>query len=637
MQLKKVIIKGFRSIEEMIIPFDGNGHKILVGKNECGKSNILKALHLLAKEIAFSKENKKELYSGSTYVKFIFDLEPDEINQVTNKFCQKFAALSQTLITNNLTIKAFAEKYAPSILYMVNCQSKHWDFSALPQKLTIKGKWYQIPESFVSSNPQQQEQPSPGNYIDESCITNLSEEEKQIIKGSASPIELNKIYENLKLIVKEVVGVDDNYDSPIVNWRYSEKEHDLPNSVNRNTFSESPNSCIPLKNVFLLSGIQEESINEKITEAFDRGHNQIQNLLDKVNTKTNNYINKSWKDYKNVKLKLRSDGENIVIGIQDSKNSFDFQQRSDGFRRYISFLLLMSTETRVTQEKQQLILIDEPETGLHPSSAKDLRDKLIDLGKNNMVVYATHSISMIDTTNIENNLIITKENENTKFEIAREDGTSPAENVYQAIGYSIYENLKKTNILLEGYTDKKLLGLFMTGLNWKDFGQCYTRGVSNIEHVFSMLDLVDRKYFVLSDADDSAKQKKKKMNNPAYWYTFKDLGSDAITLEDFYSEDFFTSIVEEVLGEHGIAMPESGLSEENNRMQIIKNFLRTEQKDISNEKTKENRLKDINTIISKITGEIKVKCADKVTKRGVVEEKITTMLNTFLEKISTPK
>ena len=120
----------------------------------------------------------------------------------------------------------------------------------------------------------------------------------------------------------------------------------------------------------------------------------------------------------------------------------------------------MSTKT-VTEIDTPLILIDEPEIGLHPSSAKDLKNTLIKLSQYNTIVYATHSISMIDTEIIENNLIISKEKENTTFEIAKEDGISPAENIFQAIGYSIYSELAKTNILLEGYSDKKILKSFM--------------------------------------------------------------------------------------------------------------------------------------------------------------------------------
>ena len=291
--------------------------------------------------------------------------------------------------------------------------------------------------------------------------------------------------------------------------------------------------------MFLLSGIEEKYIQGKISEAKNQGPNQLKSLFDDVNNNTNDYISKSWKEYSKVKIDLRSDGENIAIGIQDSKNTFDFQQRSDGFRRLISFLLMTSTEVDGNQVDNPLILIDEPETGLHPSSAKDLKNTLIKLGKTNTIVYATHSISMIDTENIENNLVVSREYENTTIETAKEDGTSPAENIYQAIGYSIYETFKQKNILLEGYTDKKFLKSFMTGNSWKRYGVCYTGGVHNIENVIPLLDLGSRKYFVLSDADESAIQKRKAMRDSSYWYTYKDLGSEAVTLEDFYAKDLF--------------------------------------------------------------------------------------------------
>ncbi len=269
---------------------------------------------------------------------------------------------------------------------------------------------------------------------------------------------------------------------------------------------------------------------------------------------------------------------------------------------------------------EQLIVIDEPETGLHPSSAKDLRNKLIDLGKNNLVVYATHSISMIDTENIENNLIVTKEKEETRIEIAKEDGTSSAENIYRAIGYSIYENLKKVNILLEGYTDKKTLNLFMKGKEWSNFGKCFTGGVKHIGHVISILDLVDRKYFILSDADQSAKQKKRDMGNPDYWYTYSDLNSEEITIEDFYKQDYFFNIVEKILSENNISI--DGLDLQTNRIKSIKDHFARNNVGSENSKS--------------IIKDIKNECIKNIRKADTNEEKITTVLSTLLKKINPP-
>jgi predicted ATP-dependent endonuclease of OLD family len=41
----------------------------------------------------------------------------------------------------------------------------------------------------------------------------------------------------------------------------------------------------------------------------------------------------------------------------------------------------------------KVILLDEPETHLHPSGQKYLRNELLKISENNLVIYATHSIA----------------------------------------------------------------------------------------------------------------------------------------------------------------------------------------------------------------------------------------------------
>lgn len=634
MRLKKVQIYGFRSIEKMEIPFDGNGHKILVGKNESGKSNILSALNLLSGNIGFDQKDKKELYSETPFVSFYFDLETHEIDKCRIKFVEKFPAGQEANLTENLTVKSFFEEHSKYLLYVVVCgKNGYWAHRQLDKSLKIQDGWYSVGQNVV--NYGLHEKIPPGEYINDEYIKNqLHANDQEALRNCLSPISLEDVCKFLRQTIRGIAAPAD-YTFPIRYWRYDAQEHDLPSSVARVAFSQKPDSCIPLKNMFLLSNIKEDEIHGRISEANNQGHNQLRNLFNHVNAKTNAYIKRSWQEYNNVEIELRSDGEKIVIGIKDSKNTFDFEQRSDGFRRFISFLLLISTEFDTRQYPETpLILIDEPETGLHPSSAKDLKNKLIELGQKTTIVYATHSISMIDTENVKNNLIVSKNNENTTIEEAKEDGTSPAENVYQAIGHSIYEDLKKKNILLEGYTDKQPLRLFMKGKDWKDLGICYTEGGKNLKTVISLLDLASRKYFVLSDGDEAAKQRKKDMGNPAYWYTYEDLDNAAITIEDFYNEDFFMSIAQKILKKYGIEVKDLVLQTENDRIKSIKQILLQDHKDLLEEKVQVNNLQDAAGMVKQIMGEIKIECATAVTKGKVMEEKITNVLDALLKEIN---
>ena len=618
MKLTHVRICGFRSIEDMDLEFQGNGHKVLVGKNESGKSNLLKALYLLSGKVDFEHEDKKELHTQELFVMFSFALDKHEILDIKKIFYEKFPFDEKTKLTKDLTIEEFFAKHAQYILYQINCnRSGHWTNRALNKNLQTNDKWYNVNESIVNCGLS--DRIPAESYVNEAFIINhLSDEEQKEIMNHVSPVKIQDIYQFLRDQVKERAAPD-GYTFPVNYWKYSSEEHDLPSHINRDSFAQNPRSCIPLRNMFLLSGIKKEDIHSKIDDAKTQGPNHLKNLFDLVNRKTNEYIKKSWKEHNKVKIEIRSDGEDIAIGIKDAKNTFDFRQRSDGFRRFVSFLLLISTEVTGDHADDPLILIDEPETGLHPSSAKDLKNKLIEFGKTNTIVYATHSISMIDTENIENNLIVSKEHENTIIEIAKEDGTSPAENIYQAIGYSIYEDLKQKNILLEGYTDKKVLDSFMTGNPWKRYGICYMNGVKNITVVTSILDLANRKYFVLSDADKPATQKREAMQNPTYWYTYKDLDSEAVTLEDFYTEEFFQDIAQKVLKKHTILCSTDDWFEENNRIDSIKIFLY--KKSIGKVK------------IQKTVDEIKEGCSEKFAKKNVDQEKIKKMLDKLLEKI----
>ncbi len=619
MKIRKVEINGFRSIKNKEISFKCNGHKVLVGKNESGKSNILKALNLLSGKIPFENKDKKFLYSSKAFVRFSFDLEEDEINKCKKKFNEKIKVNQKTKLTQDLSIEKFFEKYSKNILYWIDCNAEPtWGYWGLDKDLQINGNWYVVGDNIA--NYGLAEQFPKQSYINEEFLAkNLEQTEEtqkeEIIQNCLTQTNIEEIYIALREIIEEVVAPDD-YTFPVINWQYSAQEHDLPSYVKREVFAQDPDSCIPLKNMFLLSGIQEDAIQEKISKTYKEGTNYMKTLFDSINRKTNKYLKNSWKEFSKVKMELRSDGANIAIGIQDSENTFDFRQRSDGFRRFISFLLLMSVEMNKRTGKNSLILIDEPETGLHPSSAKDLRNKLIELGKDNIVVYATHSISMIDTENIENNLIVTKKRQNTNIEKAKEDGTSPAENVYRAIGYSIYEDLKKTNILLEGYTDKQTFDLFMMGNEWKKFGKCYTGGVKNIKNICPILDLADRKYFILSDADKVALQHKKEMGNPSYWFIYKDLGSDAITIEDFYEQEFFFGIVKKVFEDNKISIERFDLEKETDRINYIRNFL--------------NNTSNSNPIIKNI----KDLCIKDIKKTNIKKEKIMGVLDALLEKIT---
>jgi predicted ATPase len=75
---------------------------------------------------------------------------------------------------------------------------------------------------------------------------------------------------------------------------------------------------------------------------------------------------------------------------------------------------MLSTQSRSKKIKENdLILIDEPDQSLYPTSAQYLRDELLTIAKKSKVIYATHSQYMIDVNNLDSHLIVEKNDDVT--------------------------------------------------------------------------------------------------------------------------------------------------------------------------------------------------------------------------------
>lgn len=163
-----------------------------------------------------------------------------------------------------------------------------------------------------------------------------------------------------------------------------------------------------------------------------------------------------WKEDKGITIELAPDGPNIDASVRDEYNLYDFARRSDGFKRFITFLLMVSARARTEALVDTLYLHDEPDISLHPSGARYLRDKLIKIAAANYVVYSTHSIFMVDRELLRRHLIVEKTSEVTEVREVDDSNITEEEVIYNAPGYSVFENLKKNNVIFEGWRDKRL-------------------------------------------------------------------------------------------------------------------------------------------------------------------------------------
>ena len=551
MQLKRVDIKNYRSIASASVDFQPRC-RILVGINEAGKTNILQALYLLNPQSKALPPDIREYRSDEdldqdAYVAFVFIISEEERSQAMTSFRQKILSLKSDSPTfaikgQEVSIDSFCRR-RNEVQYVINLKTNQrwvpsWELGEDVRVLeNLREVSPSCPKDFAVTLPDGGTTLLANySYVNTDGLPAVPEEYLETANLAAVSELFDK---DVRTIVSEQLP-------KCIDWSYR-PENLLPGRINMQTFSSNPDSCLPLKCMFNLARV--DPITNKIAEAKDRP-NGIRNLLNRVSRESTRHMHIVWPEYKGLSINLAQNGDNIEAVVQDEHNTYDMARRSDGFKRFITFLLLVSAQVESGALENVLYLHDEPDTSLHPSGCRHLRDELIHISEKNYVVYSTHSIFMIDTNNIDRHLLVKKSNEITEINPAEHSEVMDEEVLFNALGYSIFENLKPVNIIFEGWRDKRLFEVSLTKLptkykklktSFKDIGRCHSKGVKEISKVAAILELGRRKYVIMSDSDDPAKERQGDFRGEGKWMRYDELTQDKpiVTLEDYIDAEAF--------------------------------------------------------------------------------------------------
>jgi len=550
MKIKEIQIKNFRSIENISIDFQENP-RVLVGINESGKTNIIEALRLINQEFQVLNTDVRLTEKGpaeKSEILFIFKLENEDLEWIYQKVCKKILLedIGKPILKvdgKSINLKEFLWNNFSEGLYEIDTRKKSRRATYLEFDKEIDFlfnlKKPKAGANFVFQNKKGETiNISNIELIDQTAYPNIPLEQLEEVK----PESLNNI------IGGAVIEIVHKNLPQVIYWKYDDK-YLLPPFISINTFVNDINTCLPLKYMFILAGIPENQISQKINETRQLSPNAFWTLLREVSEKCTGFFRRAWPEFKNIKISLRPNGENIDCGVEE-RTMQDFRFRSDGFKRFITILLLLSIPAKQELLKNSLILIDEADISLHPRGCKYLMGQLLKIADNNYVVYSTHSIFMFDRENIRRHYIVEKENEITTVKEANEQNYRDEEVIYKALGASVYEILDEKNILFEGWTDKRL---FETAIErdkntqnfFKKIGISHVGGVKNegIQGISSILEFAKRKLLIISDADDVARERQKKFIQDKRWGIWKRYNELLLdmrkieTSEDFIKKD----------------------------------------------------------------------------------------------------
>ena len=532
-----ISVSNFKSIEDCFLDFEGfrlNGVSagILVGVNESGKSSLLEAISMIGKDWDNLKYNDYFHMSKSDSNE---DIGVTVIYRVDNiKKMQFLLSKEKKLPKSFLSLLAIREiGYSQ---YLGSDQSSmigldfvydETDFSDFLFELSYGSDSDDVIRSIVNKNDIKKEQQNTYEEI---------------------------LDENLQDYLREDIhSILEKYRPEILIWK-SSPEYLINKPIDLKDFSLNPDGIsIPLRNIFNIYGKRtNEEIEFCISNALVNPAKKAR-LVDEMSESISKYINKVWGEH-NIRVKIDIDGGKCNVLIEDVDNKYSYynmEQRSEGFKQFFSLILSLSTLNESKSLKNKVILIDEPEVHLHPSGIQYMREELLRIAKNNIVLISTHSQFMIDVNCPERHFIVSKQKGVTSIKQVDDSTNFKDDSVLKsAFGLNLYKELLPQKIIVvEGGDDKCFLDhcLAIYSVN-SSFSIKAAGGASKIPGFASLLSGESLSPSILFDADKEGMDCRKKiLDNIKTDFTknnvfiLTDICSELpknSTIEDLYPLDF---------------------------------------------------------------------------------------------------
>ena len=402
MNLKEINIKNYRSIEEQTFLVEEKNKSFtytLIGTNESGKTSFLKAISLIDEgEVSFPKD-------------FFNDREPIEIKikyELSDYDVRKYKQDLLTKGVDSVFLKEIKIIYVEvGVTFDPNSESVRKNFERCHFEKDI--------------------------FPDYVLVGGLPERKNE-----------EKITEDLSLQELFFIQLPEYFykKSHFITFWKSDPKHLIGEQINLDNFSANPkDTSIPLFNCFKLAGFKEVSDIQFEIESIREDSSRRQNLQDKLGDVVTAHIAKIWPNHP-IKVIFNINTMILEFLIEDDQVKYKTKttsQRSDGFRQFISFLLTISAEHAANNLSRSILLIDEPETHLHPKAQEFLKEELIKITKannrNNIVFFATHSSYMIDKDCMSRCYKV-KKKDNHKTEVLKIDGDVKS---YAEVNYDVFD------------------------------------------------------------------------------------------------------------------------------------------------------------------------------------------------------
>jgi predicted ATPase len=472
MKLLKFQVKNFRSILDSGDVELSSDVTVLAGKNEAGKTVLLKALEKFNNDEEFDAEDRPVGGEGTPEVTLTLRLTKEDFSLLTDGEKLPPGLSREAIVQTPFEVtKSYDDTY----------RFGGKDGSAID--LLLRSKTKKREQLFKKLMPGFEsmklvfEANNVGSYplaetttLDVEHVKRLKTEFLPRMEAAVSQLPADQ-HESVRLFVEEVRSTLTEYDR--LGKEFDAREEAILELIPKFVYFEAfdREDALPF----------EIEISKAKTHASVQRYCTISGLdLDKLSDPQSSVQSKlalvknisaviegdfkdCWKQDK-IDLRVEMYGDTKLIFAfyeQGTKHPFKMEQRSKGLQWFLAFYLLLKAEVK---DFSSIVLIDEPGLFVHAQAQNDILAVLSELAKENQILLTTHSPYLIDPARLDRIRLVIKDLDKRKHRGTVVYGlTSEAAvdrvtlmPVITAIGLDITKQLTIAadhNLLVEGISD----------------------------------------------------------------------------------------------------------------------------------------------------------------------------------------
>ena len=379
MELKSVSIDGFRSVKSGVRLFVDPRIAILIGANDHGKTTLLEAIRCLNEDHAVTEKDENwDSVKGKPALEYRLALDPDEVEELRGIGVRYLMEQAQKA-AESVEISESDSSDADPISGETDAEVSAAPVSVvdIPPPAPIVLPPVPTEATFSKTGIGGSLQLGPDPYLD--AIPGAGEYLFKCIPR----VELFRPVDQ----IMDAVTLDE-LDDP-------EQEF--------------------MQGVFRYAGMWDGH------ETLFRQDPATTRRLERASTDFTRKIHEEWKQ-EDLAFKFQHAGRNgdqIELMISDpavTDRSVRPSERSTGFSAFFTMSMRMLARTEGNYANKYILLFDEPGTSLHPAGQVNLQKVFERLSMKDQIVYATHSLFMINHNRPERNKVVSKDEKGTQID-----------------------------------------------------------------------------------------------------------------------------------------------------------------------------------------------------------------------------